>query len=94
VIRALGSGREDGSRVLILGLSDENWARLRTGNQPIPIRVHDLDPSLPPLTVVIIGGPTEESIYEDLRANVQIRTVHHPEQTTSVRVTVREDPPP
>jgi hypothetical protein len=44
--------------------------------------------------VVIIGGPTEESIYEDLRANVQIRAVHHPEQTTSVRVTVREDPPP
>jgi hypothetical protein len=78
VIRALGSGRADGSRVLILGLSDENWARLRTGNQPIPIRVQDLDPSLPPLTIVLTGGPDEDSIFEDLRANVKINAVHHP----------------
>jgi hypothetical protein len=93
MIKALSTPNAEGQRTLVLGLSQENWSRLRSG-QPIPVRLTDLDPSLPPLTVVIIGGPTEESIYEDLRANVQIRTVHHPEQTTSVRVTVREDPPP
>jgi hypothetical protein len=93
MIKALSTPNADGQRTLVLGLSQENWSRLRSG-QPIPVRLTDLDPSLPPLTVVIIGGPTEESIYEDLRANVQIRAVHYPEQTTSVRVTVREDPPP
>jgi hypothetical protein len=76
VIKALSDTKADGSRVLVLGLSEENWRRLRTGNQPIPVRLQDLDPTLPPITVLLIGGPTEESIFEDLRANVKINQVH------------------
>jgi hypothetical protein len=76
MIKALGAAKGGGGRVLILGLSDENWARLRTGSQPIPIRLQDLDPSLPPLTIVLTGGPDEDSIFEDLRANVKINAVH------------------
>jgi hypothetical protein len=31
MIKALSTPNAEGQRVLILGLSDENWARLRTG---------------------------------------------------------------
>jgi hypothetical protein len=75
MIKALTTPGEDGSRTLLLGLSDENWTRLRAG-QPIPVRLQALDPTLPPLTVVIVGGATEDEIYEDLRAHVKIRNVH------------------
>jgi hypothetical protein len=75
VIKALSTDRGDGSRTLLLGLSDENWARLR-GGKPIPMRLRDLDPALPDLTVILIGGPDEDSMYEDLRANVRITAVH------------------
>jgi hypothetical protein len=81
VIKALSTAKDDGSRVLLLGLSDENWKRLRTGSQPIPVRLQDLDPSLPPLTVLLTGGPDEDSIFEDLRANVRIEHVHRSEET-------------
>jgi hypothetical protein len=75
VIKALSTAKPDGSRSVILGLSDLNWARLRTG-QPIAVRLQEMDPELPPLTVVVIGGPDEDSMFEDLRANVKINQVH------------------
>lgn len=75
MIKALSSPAPGGHRTLALGLSDENWARLRAG-QPIAVRLRDLDPALPPLTVLIIGGSTEAEMFEDLRANVRITTVH------------------
>jgi hypothetical protein len=77
VIKALTEAKPDGSRLLMLGLSDANWTLLRTHpGKPIPVRLQDLDPSLPPLTVLIIAGPDEESMYQDLRAAVPIRQVH------------------
>lgn len=84
MIKALTTPGDDGSRVLVLGLSDDNWQRLRDG-QPIPVRLQDLDPSLAPYTVLLVGGPDEESIYQDLRAHVRIREVHG---------RTRGDPPP
>lgn len=79
MIKALSTPGPDGDRVLILGLSDLNWARLRDG-QPIPVRLRDLDPTLPPLSVLLIGGPDEDSMYEDLRAHVRINRVHRSEE--------------
>lgn len=78
MIKALSSVAPDGRQTLILGLSDENWHRLRHDDQPIPVTLSDLDPGLPPITVLIVAGPTEESMYEDLRARVPIRDVHRP----------------
>jgi hypothetical protein len=75
VIKALSAPRDDGRRSLILGLSDENWRRMRAG-EPIAVRLQDLDPDLPPMTVLLIGGATEEEMYEDLRARVPIRVTH------------------
>lgn len=75
MIKALSTARPDGGRTVILGLSDENWERLRLG-QPIPVNLREMDPELPPLTVLLIGGPTERAMYEDLRANVRIVRTH------------------
>lgn len=73
MIKAVGKSAGVPTSVL-LGLSDENWRRLRAG-QPIPIRLHDLDASLPELTVVLLGGPDEASLVDDLRAlGGQLRT--------------------
>jgi hypothetical protein len=52
---------------IVLGLSEENWRRLRAG-QPIPVRLRELHPTLPDLTVLLLGGDTEESLTADLRA--------------------------
>lgn len=64
MIKAVLKGRF--SNNVILGLSDENWRRLREG-QPIMVQLHDLDPELPTLGVILMGGETEESLAEDLR---------------------------
>lgn len=80
MLKALSTAGPEGQRTLVLGLSDENWARLRAG-QPIPVRLQDLDPALPPLTVVLMGGSTEAELFEDLRANVRVRTVHDAQGT-------------
>jgi hypothetical protein len=62
--------REIGKQpMLILGLSDENWQRLRNGGdeglgQPIKFDLAEL--GLPPLIVVITGGETEEKLRDDL----------------------------
>lgn len=75
MIKALSTAKPDGARTVIIGLSDLNWSRLRTG-QSIAVRLQEMDPGLPPITVVVIGGPDEDSMYEDLRANVTINRVH------------------
>jgi hypothetical protein len=58
---------KDGSQFVTLGLSDENWRRLRAG-QPVLVRLRELDPALPDLAVLVVGGEDEPSIVEDLRA--------------------------
>jgi hypothetical protein len=64
MIKAVASG-PDGS-VVFLGLSRENTRRL-LDNQPIRVRLRELHPDLPDLTVVLLGGETEDDIAEDLR---------------------------
>jgi hypothetical protein len=66
VIKAVGR-RRDGGHTVILGLSRENTDRLHR-NQPIPVRLRELDPSLPDVTVLLIAGETEDDLAEDLRA--------------------------
>lgn len=57
----------DGGSVLLLGLSRENTRRLHA-DKPIPVRAHQIDPRLPELTVLLVGGETEQTIAADLRA--------------------------
>lgn len=52
---------------VFLGLSRENTRRL-LDNQPIPVKLRELHPSLPDITIVLLGGETEADILEDLRA--------------------------
>lgn len=60
------SGSKD-APVVFLGLSRENTVRL-LANQPIPVKLRELHPDLPDVTVVLLGGETEAEIAEDLRA--------------------------
>lgn len=64
MIKAVASG-ESGT-IVFLGLSRENTARL-LANQPIPVKLRELHADLPDLTVVLLGGETEDDIAEDLR---------------------------
>ncbi len=66
MIKAVGTGRT-GRPLVVLGLSDENWARLRAG-RPILVELAELSPTLPALSVVLLGGDTEQSLMDDLRA--------------------------
>ena len=66
MIRAVGR-RADGGHTVVLGLSRENTERLHR-NQPIPVRLRDLDGALPDVTVLLIAGETEADLAEDLRA--------------------------
>lgn len=77
MIKALTPAGADGPSVVILGLSDENWRRLRAG-QPIAVKISDLEPDRTVDTVVLMAGATEEELYEDLCAHVPIREVHPP----------------
>jgi len=74
VIKALTPSGAPGPSVVILGLSDENWRRLREG-QPIAVKISDLEPDRTVDTVVLMAGATEEEMYEDLRARMPIREV-------------------
>jgi hypothetical protein len=78
MIKALTPSSAPGPSVMILGLSDENWRHLREG-QPIAVKISDLEPDRTVDTVVLIAGATEEEMYEDLRARMPVREVHHPE---------------
>lgn len=57
----------DGKHVLVLGLTRENTKRLHDG-LPIPIEVHEVDPRLPELTVLLMVGESEAAIMAELRA--------------------------
>lgn len=58
----------DGKPLLILGLSRENLDRLPL-NQPIAIRPEQLaELGMPEMTIVILGGETEQDIAEDISA--------------------------
>lgn len=55
----------NGQTLLVLGLSGENVTRLMA-DEPIKFDLAEL--GLPPMTVVIVGGRTEESILTQLRS--------------------------
>lgn len=58
----------DGKPLLILGLSRENLDRLPL-DQPIAIRPEQLaELGMPEMTIVILGGETEQDIAEDISA--------------------------
>lgn len=67
MIKASG-GAADGTPLLLLGLSAENCRRLVAG-QPILVRADEVDPRLPAVTVLLIGGATEDAIAAELRQN-------------------------
>ena len=66
MIKAVASA-PNGAPMVMLGLSDENWKRLRAG-QPIVVKLRELDPELPDVRIILLGGETEEEMIEDLRA--------------------------
>jgi hypothetical protein len=65
MIKATGSSA-DGTPFLLLGLSAENCRRLVAG-QPIAVRADHVDPRLPAMNVILVGGETEEAITEKVR---------------------------
>lgn len=66
MIKAVGG--PPGEPVLILGLSKLNTERL-LANQPIRISPEEVEKmGLPSMTIVLLGGDTENDIMEDLRA--------------------------
>lgn len=65
MIKAVAT-QKDGSTAVFLGLSRENVDRL-LANQPIAVKLRELHPDLPDLTVILLGGETEADIAEDLR---------------------------
>lgn len=58
------AGTLGGKPALILGLSGENMARLMAGE---PIMLDAATLGLPEMTVVVVGGRTEDAIVADLR---------------------------
>ena len=64
MIKARGRDPE-GNPVVLVGLTDENWERLRTGGseglgRPIVFDLRQL--GLPPMKMVIMGGESEKSL--------------------------------
>lgn len=51
---------------VVLGLLPRHWGRMRSG-ETLRVRLTDVHPNLPDLTVVLVGGDTESAILEDLR---------------------------
>lgn len=60
---------KDGQSTFLIGLSRENTRRLHDG-QPIEVRVSEVDPRLPDLTVLLVAGETEDAIAEMIRGAV------------------------
>lgn len=58
------TGVMDGKPLVILGLSEHN---IRHATQDRPIKVNLSELGLPPITVLIVVGETEEQIYADLQ---------------------------
>lgn len=72
MLKAVGKNAVGVPQTIILGLSRANTERLHA-NQPIPVRLRELDPSLPDLTVVLLAGETEDDLAEDLRSLGRVR---------------------
>jgi hypothetical protein len=68
MIQATGGGA-DGTPFLLLGLSAENCRRLVAG-MPIAVRADLVDPRLPKVRVILVGGETEDDIAAELRQNM------------------------
>ncbi len=64
MIRAVAT-KKDGTKLLVLGLDDENVRRLKAGQ---PIRVQGDQLGLPGIEVVLMHGPTAQDIVEKFRA--------------------------
>lgn len=69
-----------GDPVLIIGLSRLNVERLLDG---MPIRFNASELGLPPLTVLILGGETEDSITEEFRSHPLVDM--HPDAVRDLR---------
>lgn len=67
MIKATGAST-DGRPFLLLGLSMENCRRLVDG-KPILVRADHIDPRLPALDVIVMGGETEEAMTVELQRN-------------------------
>jgi hypothetical protein len=76
MITCLGEDAQ-GNELLLLGLSEANLQELRKGR---PIRcTHKTHPAIPEgRTVVVMWGPTEQAIFDELRESGAIdgATVH------------------
>lgn len=62
MIKGIGSG-PDGKPIVFLGLTEQNLQFLR---QDMPVKVELSELGLPPTTIVIFTGPTEEAMIADL----------------------------
>lgn len=69
---------EAGKQLILLGISDENWERMRRQNQPILVRSSSpVFDGIEGLEIALVAGPDEESIrarlseYFDLPATEQ-----------------------
>lgn len=62
----------DGEPILVLGLTRENTTRLHD-DKPIPVKVNDVDPRLPKLTILLVGGETEAANQADLIKHIHGR---------------------
>lgn len=60
------AGKHGDQPLLIIGLSGENVTRLMAGE---PIQFDTTGMGLPGMSVVILGGRTEQAILADLRAD-------------------------
>lgn len=62
----------DGRPLLVLGLSGENMTRLMAG-EPMVVDTGQLGPAfahLPSMSLVLLGGRTEQAIIDDLNKEV------------------------
>lgn len=59
MIKAIMTNQETGEKTVLLGLSDENWWRMRRSDQPIRFGM-TIDGK--PLLVAIMAGPDEDSM--------------------------------
>jgi len=63
-------GSSKGRTVVGFGISRENWNRMLAGD---PIHIHGEEIGLPKIEFLIVGGETEQSIYDDMkRGGVEI----------------------
>lgn len=72
MIKAVTVNGDGVPQMVVLGLSAENCFRLVEG-MPIPVRLRELHSSLPDVTVLLVGGQTEEAIAAELRARMSGR---------------------